>query len=63
MTNEESAAEDAALRLEYRALAAEHTALLGLPADSEACRAHGVKLRAHIERLHARIAALRERLK
>ena len=59
MTSDEPP-DDASLRAEYRALVVEHKVLSERPADSEAFRAHSVKLRAHIDRLKARIAALRE---
>jgi hypothetical protein len=59
MTSDEPP-DDASLRAEYRALVVEHKVLGERPADSEAFRAHSVKLRAHIDRLKARIAALRE---
>ena len=61
MSSDESAAGDGSLLVEYRALVAEHKVLSERPADAEAFRAHGVKLRADIGRLKARIAALREK--
>ena len=61
MSSDESAAGDGSLLVEYRALVAEHKVLSERPADAGAFRAHGVKLRAHIDRLKARIAALREK--
>jgi hypothetical protein len=61
MTSEESSTDDGSLLAEYRALVAEHKLLRERPADAEAFRAHGVKLRAHIDRLKARLAALHEK--
>jgi hypothetical protein len=62
MTSQDPAADDdGSLLAEYRALVAEHKALSERPADSEAFREHSVKLRVHIDRLKARIAALREK--
>jgi hypothetical protein len=59
MTTEELEAEHDALLVEHRSLQAEHDVVHTLPLDGAAHVAHIRKLRAHLERLHAYVAALR----